>query len=253
MMRQINWKIFTMLLTLCILGTLAIFPYILTLQKDVFSKLPIPLAVVILAQAVQSTVLFAVAIAIGLYLAKITGFTHPVLTAISEKKDSMKPVARILRIAVISGIVAAVAIFSLDYLFSLLQSTISVSANPAPIWQRLLAALYGGIVEEILMRLFLVSLLAWIGMKLTKQRKLSRNIIITAIVLAAIIFGLGHLPVTAALTKITPLIVARAIILNGVGGIIFGWLYWKKGLESAMIAHFTTDIFLLSILPLIFS
>jgi hypothetical protein len=250
-MRQINRKIFTILLTLCILGTLAVFPYVVTLQKDVFSKLPIPIAVVILAQVVQSTVIFAVAIAAGLYLARVTGFTHPVLTAISEKKDRTKPLVRMLRLSLISGIVAALAIFGLDYLFSLFQSTISVCSNPAPIWQRLLAALYGGIVEEVLMRLFLVSLLTWIGMKLTGQLKPSRNIIITAIVLAAIIFGLGHLPVTAALTKITPLIVARAVILNGVGGIIFGWLYWKKGLESAMIAHFTTDIFLLSILPLL--
>jgi hypothetical protein len=42
----------------------------------------------------------------------------------------------------------------------------------------------------------------------------------------------------------THIIVARAIILNGIGGIIFGWLYWKKGLESAIISHFSLDIIL---------
>jgi hypothetical protein len=32
--------------------------------------------------------------------------------------------------------------------------------------------------------------------------------------------------------------------LNGVLGVAFGRLYWKKGLESAMIAHFSADIVL---------
>jgi len=39
--------------------------------------------------------------------------------------------------------------------------------------------------------------------------------------------------------------------LNGIGGIIFGWLYWKKGLESAMISHFSADIVLQVIFPFV--
>jgi hypothetical protein len=31
-------------------------------------------------------------------------------------------------------------------------------------------------------------------------------------------------------------------VLNGIGGIVFGWLYWRNGLESAMTAHFSADI-----------
>ncbi|MBN2313418.1 MAG: CPBP family intramembrane metalloprotease [Sedimentisphaerales bacterium] len=69
-----------------------------------------------------------------------------------------------------------------------------------------------------------------------------------AILLNSVLFGLGHLPMTARFTEITPLVVLRAIILNGIAGITFGWLYWKKGLESAMISHFTTDI-VLHVLP----
>ena len=72
-----------------------------------------------------------------------------------------------------------------------------------------------------------------------------------AIVLAAIIFGIGHLPAVLAITTPTTLLIARIIILNAIGGIIFGWLYWKKGLESAMISHFSADIVLHIIVPLI--
>jgi membrane protease YdiL (CAAX protease family) len=43
--------------------------------------------------------------------------------------------------------------------------------------------------------------------------------------------------------------VLRAIVLNGIGGLVFGWLYWKKGLEYAIAAHFIADIVLLAILP----
>jgi hypothetical protein len=40
------------------------------------------------------------------------------------------------------------------------------------------------------------------------------------------------------------MLVIRAITLNGVAGSAFGWLYWHCGLESAMLSHFCTDIFL---------
>jgi membrane protease YdiL (CAAX protease family) len=102
------------------------------------------------------------------------------------------------------------------------------------------------------MRLFLMTLFIWVGMKLFRHTQPSKVGIIISIFLAAIIFGLGHLPITASLTTITTIVVIRAIVLNGIGGIVFGWLYWKKGLESAMIAHFTTDVFLLTLIPLLF-
>jgi membrane protease YdiL (CAAX protease family) len=119
------------------------------------------------------------------------------------------------------------------------------------IWKTLLASLYGGVVEEILMRLFLVSLFAWLLSKITGTTEVIKKgwVMWTAIIAAAILFGLGHLPITAALTQITPIVIARAIILNGIGGLVFGWLYWKKGLEYGMVAHFTADIVLLAIFP----
>lgn len=57
----------------------------------------------------------------------------------------------------------------------------------------------------------------------------------------AIIFGLGHLPSTSLFLPITTLVVVAAILLNGVAGIGFGFLYRKHGLEAAMIAHFPAD------------
>ena len=41
-----------------------------------------------------------------------------------------------------------------------------------------------------------------------------------------------------------PLVRLRAVVLNGLGGIAFGYLYFTRGLESAMISQFTGDIML---------
>jgi hypothetical protein len=34
----------------------------------------------------------------------------------------------------------------------------------------------------------------------------------------------------------------RALVLNGVAGIAFGYLYWKDGLEAAMIGHMSAHV-----------
>src|SRR5262249_15142134 len=71
----------------------------------------------------------------------------------------------------------------------------------------------------------------------------------TANLLAALLFGLGHLPATASLLPLTPLVVTRALILNGLIGLPLGWLFWKRGLESAMLAHGAADIALNVVRP----
>ena len=58
-------------------------------------------------------------------------------------------------------------------------------------------------------------------------------------------------PKMAAVLPLTALVVARALVLNGLGGIIFGWLYWKRGLLAAMLAHFSTDVVLHVAVPLL--
>ena len=249
----INWRSFFILLILSFLSIFAIWPYIVTLQGEILKLTGIPLITIFLLQLLQSTLLFSVAIFFGLLLIKKINFHLPLLEAFLAHEDYKKVIKDISFLSIFMGVATAVTIFATDKLFTLQGSAISTSQDLAPIWQKLLAAFYGGITEEILMRLFLMTLLIWIGIKITKKSKPTQIGIIISIALVAIIFGLGHLPITASLTKITPLIVIRATILNGIGGVIFGWLYWKKGLEAAMIAHFTADIFLLTILPILFA
>lgn len=99
--------------------------------------------------------------------------------------------------------------------------------------------LYGGITEELLMRWGLVTLLAWLGWRVVqKGRSLPRaSLMWGAIAIVAIIFGIGHLGATALIWPLTPFIIARTVVLNSIGGLAFGWLYWRHSLEAAMAAH----------------
>ncbi len=99
-----------------------------------------------------------------------------------------------------------------------------------------------------------MTFVAWLIGKIArvKGRVIENNLLVwISIFLAAILFGIGHLPIISELMTLTPLIIFRALLLNGIGGLVFGWLYWKKGLELAMIAHFSADIVIYVCLPLI--
>jgi membrane protease YdiL (CAAX protease family) len=63
-------------------------------------------------------------------------------------------------------------------------------------------------------------------------------------IVAAILFGLGHLPVTAHLVPLTSVVVARAVVLNGIVGLVAGTLFWRRGIEMAILCHFSADVVL---------
>jgi membrane protease YdiL (CAAX protease family) len=247
----INWKLFFILVIVCIIASMLVIPYSLALTSSEIEITP----VIMLVTAAQNLVLFAVAAFFGLLLSKRIGMGLPILQNVLEGKNQTKELKLILAPSVGLGVLAGVLIVLLSIPFNKLIPEFQNASVSVPAWKALLASFYGGIAEEVLLRFFLVSLFVWITFKIKKTEDgHPQNIgIWLSIVLAAIIFGLGHLPATAQITPLTGLVITRAIILNGIGGIIFGWLYWKKGLESAMIAHFSADIVLHIITPAVVS
>lgn len=99
--------------------------------------------------------------------------------------------------------------------------------------------LCGGIIEEVMMRLFLMSLIVFIVSKIMKidKDKIPTGIYITANIIVALVFAAGHIPATMAMTTLTPVVLARCFILNGAFGLGFGYLYRKYGIGYAMISH----------------
>jgi len=249
---NINWKLFLILFVASIIASLLVLPYALALSPALASVFT---PVVLIAQLIQSIILFAIAILVGLYLAKRVGFGLPVLEGWLEGKEVVNYLKSILGISVGLGVLAGILIIIFSFLFTSASSVLQGAELSVPLWKSFLASFYGGIGEEILFRLFVMTVIVWIFYKIKKtpEGKPTTIGISLAIIITAILFGIGHLPITGSIIAITPLVIARAIVLNGIGAIIFGWLYWKKGLESAMISHFSADIVLHVLFPLILS
>lgn len=251
---KLNWKVFLTLWGAAVIGIIAVLPYALTLQKPLLEKVTatIPLGALIAAQIVQSMVLFGIATALGLWLAKRIGLGAPILEKYFAGEKIAEHVKPFLIPVILFGAIGGLCIYGLDKFFfmpalqtELIQGGGAGGSQTTP-WQGLLASFYGGIDEEILLRLFLMSLLAWLGKFIshTAEGKPTSAVLWTANILAAVLFGLGHLPATAAIMTITPLVVVRAIVLNGLLGVGFGYFYSKYGLESAILSHFSADIIL---------
>ena len=164
--------------------------------------------------------------------------------ALAEKLGLMKPfrfekaaLQKALPLCVLGGV-----LFSLDYwTFGVWIPGVREAMDTTMSFHVVMASvLYGGIVEEIMMRLFLMSLLAWLGWKLFFRRHETApvKVIAAANVLAALIFAAGHLPATVMIFgQLTPLILVRCFLLNGGLGMLFGWLYRKYGIQYAILGH----------------
>ncbi len=63
-------------------------------------------------------------------------------------------------------------------------------------------------------------------------------------VLAALVFGLMHLPQLGRIAAPTPTAIAAVLLGNGIVGVAFGWLYWRRSLVAAILAHFAADVML---------
>ena len=102
------------------------------------------------------------------------------------------------------------------------------------------SVLYGGVVEELMLRLFFMSLLAWLIWKIffRREEKVPVKVLVIANVVAALLFAAGHLPATFVLFgELTPMILLRCFLLNGSFGLLFGYLYRKFGIQYAMVSH----------------
>ena len=98
---------------------------------------------------------------------------------------------------------------------------------------------YGGVIEEVIMRLFLMSLLSFFVYKVfyKNEQDVPIRVFILANFIAAILFAAGHLPYTMSVTALTPVVIMRCFIMNGGIGLLFGFLYRKYGIGYAMLSH----------------
>lgn len=150
-------------------------------------------------------------------------------------------------------IIAALILFPGDkLLFGSMNTWIAEQYTIKPtIYKMIAGLLVGGIIEEVMMRLFFMSLIVFIISKILKKKEIPTMVFIIANVFAALLFSAGHLPSTATMTTLTPIIVFRCFLFNGGIGLAFGYLYRKYNIRYAMISHAFSHL-IADILMLIF-
>jgi membrane protease YdiL (CAAX protease family) len=112
----------------------------------------------------------------------------------------------------------------------------------------LIVSATAGIGEEILFRLFVMTLWAWLLYMVLRRWKAKRTAFWIANVIAALAFGAGHLPGVMAIVEVRspaeldPLLLAELFLLNGIVGLVAGERFIRDGLVAAVGVHFWTDI-----------
>ena len=169
--------------------------------------------------------------AAGIWLSKKVGLWK------DERSITKTPLALTVVVAVFGGIVM---ILSDILFFGNYSEVIMNSYATKPTLMCMLATVtYGAVIEEVMLRLFFMSLIAVVLHKIfaKTQDGTPTVLLVIANIIAALLFAAGHLPATLLMIGNSPIIIARCFLLNGGIGLLFGLLYRKYGLRYAMIAH----------------
>ena len=184
-----------------------------------------------LSGAVQYGIIYGVILAgIGLAISKKVGLWK----GFRFDKDAVAPTA-------IITIIVALCLFPGDKLiFGPFNSWVNDQYNISPGLPKIIAGLLvGGVIEEVMMRLFFMSMLVPTISRLfcKNEKDIPVRVFVAANIISALLFAAGHLPGTAAMTTLTPIVLFRCFLFNGGLGLCFGYLYRKYGIGYAMIAH----------------
>lgn len=170
---------------------------------------------------------------------------------LSDKVGLLRPLGfekKKLLTAVLISLVLGI-LFSLDYwtFGSVIDGIRPATAAGVTVSGVIASVLYGGVIEEVMLRLFFLSLIAFLLWKLFCKKADKAHIpswvFVTANLVAALFFAAGHLPATLiTFGELSLPILFRCFLLNGGFAIAFGWLYRKYGIQYAMLAHAGTHI-----------
>lgn len=190
---------------------------------------------------VNPCIMLIVTVIFGTILYDKVGLTVPILEKLVGLKNEKPNIAASLKYGIIGGLAGGILISIVALIFVPLLPTefTSLGENLKP--SLATRFLYGGFTEEILIRFGLMTIFVWVCSKVFKGTPRSAYII--GIVLSTILFATGHFPIVfQIIDSPSMLLLSYVLIGNSIGGLIFGWLYWKKGLESAFVAHILAHV-----------
>jgi hypothetical protein len=236
-------------------GVISLLPVLPSLVSNLSDGNLPPIWLLLVGTTLQTGLMLAVAVLIGLFLAPQVGLGAPVARAVVKRESVMAALRPQIRPGIVGGVIGGAGISVVAWLFLPLLPEEFIAAGrelSLPLPARML---YGGISEEILMRWGFMTLLVWLPYRFLKKRQGDppAGYFVAAIALSAVVFGLGHLPVARVLSPVVTVpLVIYIVTANALFGFVAGFLYWRRGLESAMIAHMVAHIIMVSAEQLIY-
>lgn len=230
-----NWKLTLLLTILAVPGGLVLAWLALPALVDPHD-VPIPLRTLQIAVAAQSTLLAAMASAVGALLSPKVGLRAPALLAVVSRGNVVDALRPQLLPSAVGGLVGACILVG----FHAISPDALAEAHRRGSIPLLVRVLYGGITEEVLMRWGLMTLFVWVGWRILQHGRgeAAAAVVWLAIGLSAVLFGVSHLPsVTAVMAEVPGAVVAWITVGNALFGMMAGYLFWCFGLEAAVTAH----------------
>ena len=244
------WRRFGRLFGLGAIGVLGLIPIAVPAARQRLADMPeleIPLGTFVALSLLNPVVILAISVAVGVRLAHRVGLRSYIDERGTTGAAIVPRLASELPLALLLGAAGGTTLVLLDLALApwIAPGLADLEqAQPPTIWLTLSGMLYGGIVEELMLRWGLMTFLAWAAWKLVArgQQQPGAGVMWGAIVGSAVAFGVGHLPAVAALTPLTTPLILRTVGLNALGGLVFGWLFWRRSLEAAMVSHATFHV-----------
>ena len=198
---------------------------------------------------IQPAVLLLVAVIIGIALAPKVGLSAPFAECLAAGGQCLPALRTQVKPGLIGAIIGALAIVltSLAFRPFFTTQTIERSREIATLVPLPMRLLYGGVAEELLLRWGFMTLMVWAAWRVFGKRiiKPTKTYFVAAILISSLVFGAGHLPIALVLIPgSSSALIPFVIIANSAFGVVAGYLYWKYGLEAAVIAHMVCHVFL---------
>lgn len=187
--------------------------------------------------------------ALGLRLGTKIGLGAPLLTALLARSPGAgRQLARDAVLALSSGLVIGAFLWGLRIVVAPYLPPELPELGHRGAMGGLLVSISAAVGEEVWLRLGVMTIIAWLLQRLSGHAVLKPKVAWAAIVSAAIIFSLIHLPQLAAADAATPIGIMATVFGNTLVGTAYGWLFWRRSLIAAILAHFFVDL-VLHVLP----
>jgi hypothetical protein len=234
---QINWPLITILFCLSLPGVIIAMPRLINLllhdNSEELRRRVSRLAIT------QTLIMVFVMSFTGSALSTQTGLNAPLLDALFQGQPVLNKMQDLL-LPVFLYTLGGLFIFFVLY-YGLVASVLD--EGTLQVMKKMRAALrldgcilYGGVVEDILVRWGLMNLVSFFALLFAKQK--TPAVMWWSIFISGLLFSLSQLPAyLAAGCQPSRRFIYSILLLGLWQAVLFGWLFWQYGLVAAIVAH----------------